>query len=686
MKKLSKSSLQLENEKLKKSLERKTDSLKLMKRSLEIESSLERVRLVTMSMRKQEDSLGICEVLFTELKKFGFTDLRNTQIVILNNDNVSFLNYDFSDYAGGSIAKIYFAGHAKTREFIDQIMKTDDAFAGFSISGEELNEWRRWRMGNGEADDPKMENISSLHYYFYSVVSGAIGISAFKPIADKELDILKRFRNVFGLAYRRYMDVSLAESQARESQIEASLERVRARAMAMQKSDDLGNSVAIVFEELHKLNPGIIRCGIGIINLEKRSAEVWSTTITDGNRVLQVSGDESLDIHPLLAGIYDAWLKQEDFEYILKGKDLNDYYKALTRVNYKLPDSQSLVSGNEEIKQYFFNTLFPAGGLFVFSDIPFSDETRNVMRRFAHVFDLTYTRFNDLKQAEHQTEQAKLDLIKLQAEKKRAEEALKELRSAQALLIQSEKMASLGELTAGIAHEIQNPLNFVNNFSEVSYELMDEMNAEITKGDMIAAKAIASDIQQNLEKIATHGKRADAIVKSMLQHSSSSSGIKEPTNINALADEYLRLAYHGLRAKDISFNASMKTDFDETIGSIDIISQDIGRVILNLITNAFYAVTEKRKLGLEAYEPTVTVSTKKLKDHVEVRVSDNGNGIPPGLVDKIFQPFFTTKPTGQGTGLGLSLSYDIVKAHGGELKVVSKEGEGAVFVIQIPSE
>ena len=683
---ITKSSLQLENEKLKKSLERKTGSLKLMKRSLEIESSLEQVRSVTMSMRKQEDSLGICEVLFTELKKFGFADLRNTQIVILNNDNASFLNYDFSDYAGRSIAKIYFAGHVKTREFIDQIKKTDDAFAEFSISGKELNEWRKWRMGNGEADDPKMENIGSLHYYFYSIASGAIGISAFKPISGKELDILKRFRNVFGLAYQRYMDVSLAESQARESQIEASLERVRARAMAMQKSDDLGNSVAIVFEELHKLNLGIIRCGIGIIHLEKRSAEVWSTTITDGNRVVQVSGDESLDIHPLLAGIYDAWLKQEDFEYILEGKDLNDYYEALTHVNYKLPESQSLVSGNEEIKQYFFNTLFPAGGLFAFSDTAFSDETRNVMRRFAHVFDLTYTRFNDLKLAEQQTEQAKLDLIKLQAEKKRAEEALKELRSAQALLIQSEKMASLGELTAGIAHEIQNPLNFVNNFSEVSYELLDEMNAEITKGDMIAAKAIASDIQQNLEKIATHGKRADAIVKSMLQHSSSSSGIKEPTNINALADEYLRLAYHGLRAKDISFNASMKTDFDETIGSIDIISQDIGRVILNLITNAFYAVAEKRKLGLEAYEPTVTVSTKKKKDHVEIRVSDNGNGIPPGLVDKIFQPFFTTKPTGQGTGLGLSLSYDIVKAHGGELKAESKEGEGAVFVIQIPAE
>jgi signal transduction histidine kinase len=244
-------------------------------------------------------------------------------------------------------------------------------------------------------------------------------------------------------------------------------------------------------------------------------------------------------------------------------------------------------------------------------------------------------------------------------------------------------MASLGELTAGIAHEIQNPLNFVNNFSEVSSELLDEMIIELGNDNKEDAIAIADDLKQNLEKILHHGKRADGIVKGMLQHSRSSSGVKEPTDINALADEYFRLAYHGLRAKDKDFNATMKTDFDENIGNVNIVPQDIGRVILNLITNAFYAVTEKKKQLGDKYEPIVTVSTKKLNGKVEVRVKDNGNGIPQKVLDKIFQPFFTTKPTGQGTGLGLSLSYDIIKAHGGEIKVETKEGEGAVFIIYL---
>jgi signal transduction histidine kinase len=471
----------------------------------------------------------------------------------------------------------------------------------------------------------------------------------------------------------------------RSLKIEDSLERVRARAMAMQKSEDLGNAIEILFDELGKLKLGIIRCGIGILNKEKRSADVWSTTKADHNKVVQVSGNESMDIHPLLKGAFDSWLKQEDFNYILKGADLKEYYKALSVADFRLPESQSKVSGDEEIEQYYFNALFPAGGLFAFSYAEFSKEAKTVMKRFAAVFNLTYTRFNDLKLAEYQAEQARLDLIRLQTEKKRAEDALTELRSTQALLIQSEKMASLGELTAGIAHEIQNPLNFVNNFSEVSNELIDEMNVEMEKGDLNEARTLAANIRQNLEKITHHGKRADAIVKSMLQHSSNSSGVKELVNINSLADEYLRLAYHGLRAKDISFNSTMKTDFDETIGPVNIIAQDIGRVILNLITNAFYAVSEKRKSGIGGYEPTVSVSTKKSSDHIEVIVSDNGNGIPPKVMDKIFQPFFTTKPTGQGTGLGLSLSYDIIKAHGGEIKVESKDGEGASFYIQIPN-
>jgi two-component system, NtrC family, sensor kinase len=264
------------------------------------------------------------------------------------------------------------------------------------------------------------------------------------------------------------------------------------------------------------------------------------------------------------------------------------------------------------------------------------------------------------------------------------EKTLADLKSTQSQLIQSEKMASLGELTAGIAHEIQNPLNFVNNFSEVSNELIDEMKDELKKGNYKEAEEIAEDVRQNLEKINHHGKRADGIVKGMLQHSRSSSGTKEPTDINALCDEYLRLAYHGLRAKDKSFNAKFETSFDEAVGKLNVIPQDIGRLILNLINNAFYAATQNPPSGGRGAEPTVWVSTKKEGKTVLISIRDNGPGIPASIKEKIFQPFFTTKPTGQGTGLGLSLSYDIVKAHGGELKVETKEEEGTTFTIILP--
>jgi two-component system, NtrC family, sensor kinase len=270
-------------------------------------------------------------------------------------------------------------------------------------------------------------------------------------------------------------------------------------------------------------------------------------------------------------------------------------------------------------------------------------------------------------------------------QKEELQKTVEELKATQAQLIQSEKMASLGELTAGIAHEIQNPLNFVNNFSEVNTELIDELQQEIAKGNLAEIKSIAEDIKSNELKINHHGKRADAIVKGMLQHSRIGSGAKELTDINALADEYLRLAYHGLRAKDKTFNATMKTDFDTSFGNLNVVPQDLGRVILNLITNAFYAVAEKKKRQIPGYDPIVSVATKKINNKVEIRVADNGLGIPPKVMDKIFQPFFTTKPTGEGTGLGLSMSYDIItNGHGGELLVKTREGEYAEFIIKLP--
>jgi two-component system, NtrC family, sensor kinase len=281
-------------------------------------------------------------------------------------------------------------------------------------------------------------------------------------------------------------------------------------------------------------------------------------------------------------------------------------------------------------------------------------------------------------------------------QKTKVENTLKELTATQAQLIQSEKMASLGELTAGIAHEIQNPLNFVNNFSELNKELINELEGERLKAEGERNKEfedqLMNDIKQNLEKIDQHGKRADSIVKGMLQHSRLSTGQKEPTDINALAEEYLRLSYHGMRAKDKSlsagqpgFNLELHTDFDKKVGKISVIPQDIARVLLNLYNNAFYSVNEKLKKNHKNYEPTVSVTTKKMNEKVIIAVKDNGTGISEKVRDKIFQPFFTTKPAGQGTGLGLSLSYDIItKEHGGEIKVESKEGEGAEFVIQLP--
>jgi len=273
----------------------------------------------------------------------------------------------------------------------------------------------------------------------------------------------------------------------------------------------------------------------------------------------------------------------------------------------------------------------------------------------------------------------------LQLQKEQTDAALNLLKTTQNQLIQSEKMASLGELTAGIAHEIQNPLNFVNNFSEVSMELMEEMKEEMAKGDTEEALAIAGDIEQNLEKINHHGKRADSIVKGMLQHSRASSGQKEPTDINALADEYLRLAYHGLRAKDKSFNADLATHFDPALPKVNIIPQDIGRVLLNLFTNAFYATHQKQKTAAPDYKPLVSITSVLKENNIQIILKDNGTGIPDAIKDKIMQPFFTTKPTGEGTGLGLSLSYDmVVKGHGGAIKIETQEGEGSSFIITLP--
>jgi signal transduction histidine kinase len=355
---------------------------------------------------------------------------------------------------------------------------------------------------------------------------------------------------------------------------------------------------------------------------------------------------------------------------------------AFTEFANTLVKQGALASSEQYLKTlppggfYLHFIPFLQGMLYVGNTTQLGEEQIHLIHAVADAFSTAYARYEDFN--------------KLEAAKQQVERTLVDLKQTQQQLVQSEKMASLGELTAGIAHEIQNPLNFVNNFSEVNVELLQELKIQKSKvkneKDEQMENELMNDIEQNLEKIIHHGKRADAIVKGMLQHSRSSSGVKEPTDINVLADEYLRLAYHGLRAKDKTFNAKFETNLDPSIKMIDVVPQEIGRVILNLINNAFYAVTEKKHHVNGTYEPLVVITTKKLSGKIQIKVKDNGNGISEKVLGKIFQPFFTTKPTGQGTGLGLSLAYDIItKGHGGELKVETKEGEGAEFSIVLPN-
>ena len=829
-------------------------------REAQIEASLERVRSKTMAMHNSHDVGDTVATMFDELVKLG-VETNRCGILIYSDTIIAEVwtaKSDKNEKATLIIGQLDLSVHPLLQGIYDAF-KNKESFYTYPMLGDDLKKY--YQAINDSQYYPTLFNMDALpekefHSDFF-FPEGSIFAFTAEPIAAEASIIFKRFAGVFGQTYRRYLDLQKAEAQAREATIEAALEKVRGKAMAMHNSNDLSSTASVIFTELRKLGINPIRCGVGLLNKESRKGQLYSAASSAGGDSLSLVGWVELSNHPVLEKIYDTWLKNEEYYPELSGEQLKSYYELLLKgLPVAIPDLQN------EQKQYGHFLPFSVGCLYAWSEAPYNDTEIKILKRFAAIIDLTFRRYIELQKSEASAKdavkQAALDRIradiasmrtisdldritpliwneltilgipfircgvfimdemqqlihtflstpdgkaiaafhlsydtpgniskvvsnwkekknyidhwdeeefmqfaeilvqqgalvsaesylktiphggfylhflpflqgmlyvgnttqlgedeisliqsitdafstayaryedfnKLEAAKKQVDTTLNELQVTQKQLIQSEKMASLGELTAGIAHEIQNPLNFVNNFSEVSKELLDEMKEAIEKGDTEDAKEIMNDVIQNLEKINHHGKRADGIVKGMLQHSRSSSGQKEPTDINALADEYLRLAYHGLRAKDKSFNATMKTDYDETLEKVNVIPQDIGRVILNLITNAFYAVTEKKKMNIENYEPVVTVKTSMNPPlggrgaEVFISVKDNGNGISQKVLDKIFQPFFTTKPTGSGTGLGLSLSYDIIKAHGGEIKVDTKVNEGTEFTIQLPA-
>jgi len=1020
-------------------LGQKQKAVEAQNRELEIESSLERVRAVALSMQNPSEMLEVCRNISKQLEFLKVKDIRNVQTAVIDEKKGTYLNYEYYSRHDKQLAtEVSYKTHPLQEEFATRMLKGAGEFFHTSLLGQEVRDWYEYQKTTNQFADSFLEEAKTLNYYIFSLGPVSLGISTYWPLVEEEINLFKRFRNVFELTYRRFLDIQKAEAQAHEAQIQLALERVRARTMAMQKSEELSETVAVLFHQFHTLGESPERIAIEIVNEKDKVFEIWATrhggsqmdqlfkasldepyvmqkmytawkeqtksitidlqgreleeyyqylkkeglpvqreifgkrrvqnvatfskgiltiitpetkpqetidllerfaTVFDGTytRFLDLQKAESqareaqveaslervrsktmamhnslevgetvvtlfdelvilglreldrcgigimhepyimeawtaskkdaaqlvighidMNLHPLLQGTYEGWKnKKESFQYILEGEDKLKYFHIINnQPDYRAQRDIASLPVRVVLTDFYFSE----GCLYAFSAKELSAETAKIFTRVAGVFGQTYRRYLDLQKAEAQAKEAikassldrvraeiasmrtvddlqritpliwhelialdvpfvrcgvfivneatnhvqvflsapdghslaaldlpfgsskltnnsvtnwrkgliykthwnkeefmdwmhamvrdgqvqntetyqgattppesldlhfvpfaqgmlyvgnllpltngELDLVKSLAEafsiafaryedfkkleiaKQSIETTLSDLKSAQSQLVQSEKMASLGELTAGIAHEIQNPLNFVNNFSEVSTELVDEMNEEINNGNIEAAKELAENLRQNLLKISHHGKRAGDIVKGMLQHSRTSYGVKEPTDINTLIDEYLRLAYHGIRAKDKSFNSRMKTYFDETIGKIDLVPQDMGRVILNLITNAFYAVDAKKNASASSstgqFEPTVSVTTKKEGNKILISVQDNGDGIPEQIRDKIFQPFFTTKPTGEGTGLGLSLSYDIVKAQGGELKVETKEGEGSEFIIQLP--
>jgi signal transduction histidine kinase len=557
------------------------------------------------------------------------------------------------------------SGHEVLQKIYDSWLKQADFFP--ELTGEQLKlYYEKLLSGLSLPVVPDWTKGEKQFGNFLSFSVGCLYAWSNIPYNDSELKILRRFASVIDLTFRRYIELQKAETQAKEAIKASSLDRVRGEIASMRTVDDLQRITPIVWHELVALGVPFVRCGVFIINEETAHIQVFLSS-PDGKSLAAM--DLPFDSSELTINSVDHWRKGLIFKTHWNKQEFLEFMQSMIKVGQvQNQETYQGASAPPETLDLHF-VPFKQGMLYVGNTSLLEPDELQLVKSLAESFSIAYARYEDFRQ--------------LEEAKNQIEKTFSELKSTQSQLIQAEKMASLGELTAGIAHEIQNPLNFVNNFSEVSTELVDEMKDELAAGSWKLANEIADDLKLNLAKINHHGKRAADIVKGMLQHSRNSSGTKEPTNINNLADEYFRLAYHGLRAKDKTFNATMKTDFDESIGNINIIPQDMGRVILNLITNAFYVVDEKKKQMPLGYEPTVSVSTKKSNGSVEIKVIDNGNGIPQKVLDKIFQPFFTTKPTGQGTGLGLSLAYDIVKAHGGELKVETEESKGSAFIISL---
>jgi signal transduction histidine kinase len=684
--------LATQNETLEHQVTERTAELETKNRELQVEASLEKIRSRAMSMRTSEEINQLIGYVFAECTHLGIPLVRG--VIMTYDEQTNDAVWWMANSEAPDKPMNYYVKHRDLKPILAyvQAWQNREQRWTYVLEGEEKKIWNDYQFEETElAQLPEAvkNNMRSMRKILLNASFrsfGNITLSTFEPLTDEQFTILNRVTNVFDLTYTRYLDLQKAENQAREAQIEAALEKIRATSLAMHHSDELKSVLAVLFEKLKEL--GLVFDGGAAIHVfaeSSKDAFVWVISPFQSPTKINLPYDaEAFVNNPI---IQDVWQAKETgnpifnrsysfeeknryFQYVFAHNDLETVPEVSRQFIMSVPGYTASFMAEK-------NSLLGANS---WTGQLFSESDFVVLKRVARVFEQAYIRFLDLQKKEEQA-------MRLAEEKLRLESTLTELRSTQAQLIQKEKLASLGELTAGIAHEIQNPLNFVNNFSELSAELVGELEEEQQKPDRDTEleAELLGDLKQNLQKISHHGGRASSIVRGMLEHSRASTGERQPTNLNALCDEYLRLAYHGLRAKDKSFNVTMVTDFDASLEAVNVVSQDMGRVLLNLFNNAFYATQQRVKKGEADYLPTVWVQTRQQNGVIEIRVRDNGTGIPESVKAKVFQPFFTTKPTGEGTGLGMSLSYDIVtKGHGGTLEVTSVEGEGTEFVVSLP--
>ncbi len=661
-------------------------------REAQIENALEKVRSRTMAMQHSDELAEAAFVLFQQLQALGVVHERiNIGVVKEESKSIDF----WITEQGGNQINTRFTGRIDEPTTLAKMIKgwkKNQKSMVIDLTGDDLANWLKYLKEEiGIPFDPAfLHNRRVQTVGFFS--KGMLVLTTPEPLPEENLRLLEKFAGVFDLTYTRFSDLKHAEAQAREAQVEVALERIRARALAMQSSTELSDVAKVLRDQMGILGQEDLEASV--VHLYSSGSPTFDSwyAFRAGDKILEGQATFRIE-NSALAKEFLKLYEDEVTEYTIevKGEKLKQW---LAEIKRNAPKIAAYWGDLPPEKQFYHFSDFSGGALLMVSHQNLSEETRMLQKRCASVFELAYKRFLDLEAKERQDKE-------LREEKLRLEQALSELKATQSQLVQQEKLASLGQLTAGIAHEIKNPLNFVNNFSEVSMEMMGEIKEERAKSqdarDETLVDEILDDIEANLVKIHEHGTRANGIVTSMLQHSRGGNGKMEPTDLNALIKEYVNLSFHGMRAGKNPIDVEIVLELEPEIGEVPLIKEDFTRVIINLCNNAFDAMREKilktedrrRKTedgdsGNIKYDPKLMVITSLENGQVQISFEDNGPGIPDEIKDKILQPFFTTKKGTEGTGLGLSITNDIIKAHGGELKVDTQQGEGSTFIIQIP--